>query len=141
MKKYFLTLLFLMFSLSLVVGENATTFYNSGLNTEGDFTILGFSILFIILFSCFLLVLINTIVKFGSLEFSLYDLAYSYSLFFGLLAFKFVSYIYITQQEFNNYIDLSLKWLAIPLLVLPVVAWLFTLINDFKDNKTRSLEW
>ena len=130
-----------MFSLSLVVAENATTFYNNGLVKEGDFTILGFSLLFILLFSSFMIVLINNIVKLTKLDSNLYDLAYSYSLYFGLLAFKFVSYIYITQEQFNNFLDLAILWLAFPLLVLPVVGWLLSLINDFKDQKTRALEW
>lgn len=107
----------------------------------GDVIILGFIIILLTIFMFIVVYLIRSIGLIVEASFDILDIAYAWGLFFGLLGVNLFAGIYLGNIIINDFLDVLVKILAFPLVILPIVAFFLSLFRSMKKEKEKKAEW
>lgn len=109
-------------------------------NPEG-IVIVTFSILLLIIFVLLAVGIMKAIGLMIEGNFDLLDVGYSFGIYFGLLGLNLLAQIYLGNYIIQNFLELFVKLLAFPLMVVPVLAFFISLFRGKKENERNKAQW
>lgn len=126
------------------VGGYKTAFFEAtttGNAPPGDVVILGFIIIMLTIFIFMTVYLVRAVGLMIEASFDVLDIAYAWGLYFGLLGVNLFAGIYLGDVIVNNFLNVLIKILAFPFVVLPVIAFFLSLFRGMKQAKEKKAEW
>jgi len=109
-------------------------------NPEGV-VILGFILLMLAIFMFVTVYLIRVVGLMIEGNVDILDIGYAWGLFFGVLGLNLFAGIYLGNAEVTEFLELFIKILAFPLVVVPVLAFFLSLFRAKKEKKRRADAW
>lgn len=109
----------------------------SGNPDAGDNFKLGFSVLIIVLTGSIVVILIRSIGHMIDLDYDLMDLGTTWGMYLGLFAAYIIAREYISTNIINEMLLLYIQILAVPMIIVPMVALIFSI---FVQGKRRNKE-
>jgi hypothetical protein len=118
-------------------GEAKGSYYISGNGQllPGDVVILGFSLILILLLMFITVFIVKAIGNIIERNFDIVDLAYAWGLYFGLLGVNQLTEIYLGSQIVMDWINLFVTILGVPMILVPVIAFLLSFFDAKKKKK------
>ena len=113
----------------------------NGRITPDGIIILGFILIMLTIFILLTGYLVRAVGLIVEASFDIMDIAYAWGLFFGLLGIRLFAGIYLGNIEVNDFLDLLIKILAFPFVIVPVVAFFLSLFRTKKKEKEKKAEW
>jgi len=123
--------------------NNPPFFYVTGNGNESPegVVILGFILLMLVVFVCVTVYLIKVVGLMIEGNVDILDIGYAWGLFFGVLGLNLFAGIYLGNAEVTEFLELFIKILAFPLVVVPVLAFFLSLFRAKKEKKRRADAW
>lgn len=113
----------------------------NGNGEPSDFTIVFFSGIMLFLFAFGIVYLIRVIALLGSLSVDLLDVGYMWGAYFALLMLNRLEIIYLGNVEISNWLNTFVSWGGIPFILIPIIAFIISLIANKKEVKKEKERW
>lgn len=122
-------------------GNICRTVTGNGQSKPGDFTILGFSVVLIIIFFSLITYVLKSMGNIVEGNFDLLDVAFWWGLYFALLGVTLLAKTYLGTLVVINWLQDLVFWLGFPMILVPILAFILSLIRTGAKNKKEKAKW
>jgi len=113
----------------------------NGKAPPGDFTILGFSFLMILIFGSITVYIVKAVGNIIETNFDLLDVATAWGLYFALLGANLLANLYLGTLEVLEWLNLFVTILGFPMILIPMFAFFLSLIVSKNKRKKEAMKW
>jgi len=122
-------------------GQICREITGNGKEPPGDFTILGFSFLMLLIFGSITVYIVKAVGNIIETNFDLLDVAYAWGLYFALLGANLLANLYLGTLELLEWLNLFVTILGFPMILIPVFAFFLSLFSARKKRREEANRW